>query len=87
LRGLTTVALLGKVITTEQTRKLIDRKPSRVTVLLDAGFDSAAREVANHFVGFIPDIRIASMEDVGVDPSDSPEQAAKAIIHARSIFN
>ena len=86
LWDLTTVGLLGKIISTDQTAKLIHAKPSRITVLLDAGFDREAWEVASHFVGFIPEIRIAKMDEEGIDPSDSPSKAAQAIINSRSLF-
>lgn len=76
LKEVPVVALMGKEISSEQVK--LTMCWSRVIVLLDGGFLKDGLKVAHSMEGLVDDVQVAVMPE-GIDPSDSPETALKAI--------
>jgi DNA primase len=62
------IALFGKAATDIQLAKIINKKPQRITIVLDPDARTEAEKLANQFIMHCPDVKIAYLPD-GVDPN------------------
>jgi DNA primase len=62
------VAIFGKTVTDIQLAKIINKKPQRITIVLDPDAKTEANRLANQLVLHCSDVKIATLPN-GVDPN------------------
>lgn len=62
------IALFGKSATDIQLAKIINKKPQRITIVLDPDARTEAEKLANKLIMHCPDVKVAYLPD-GVDPN------------------
>lgn len=62
------IALFGKTATDIQLAKIINKKPQRITIVLDPDARTEAEKLANKLIMHCPDVKVAYLPD-GVDPN------------------
>lgn len=77
--GIRGVALFGKTATNLQLAKIINKKPQRITIVLDPDARTEAEKLANQFIMHCPDVKIAYLPD-GVDPNSAGKELLEITI-------
>jgi len=62
------IAIFGKTATDIQLAKIINKKPQRITIVLDPDARTEAEKLANQLIMHCPDVKIAYLPE-GVDPN------------------
>lgn len=73
------IALFGKSAADIQIAKIINKKPQRITIVLDPDARTEAGKLANQLIMHCPDVKIAYLPD-GVDPNSIDKKELELII-------